>query len=145
MNILECVYGFFACNAMLGLGIYLTWRQLAFQKTAKSVSAIVKEIRHMQRTERVGRSDQTVTYYAPVVEFPTEDGRLITYESKQYIYPNRFEIGMEIEVLYDPLNPTNAQVYTHFVLIWFVPVAFLVAGSIMAVNYFRFILLGPAA
>jgi hypothetical protein len=66
----------------------------------------------------------------PVVKFYDPDGAPITFTSSAHVGwrfgPSR---GEQVRVIYDPDDPTKAAIGS-FMLLWFLPTAFLAAGLI---------------
>ena len=49
------------------------------------------------------------TKYSPVFQFKTTDGRTIEVEDSQASTPPRFHVGEQVDVLYNPQNPSRAR------------------------------------
>ncbi len=138
------------CIAYAGLGMgLLAWgqslcrKQFAFNKTAQMATGTVTEILTTRMKESTSRGgSRWTTYFAPVVEFRPEGGAVVTHRCDTYVYPNRYAIGMPIEIRYNPANPQEAQLNST-VVEWLRPVAVsifgtisFVGGTIGAIGYF---------
>jgi hypothetical protein len=113
--------------ALFGLGIaYLGWnvraRTLDFIADSSRAAGSVVEMQTRQD------SDGDTLFY-PVVEFTTAEGETIEFRSSTGSNPPRFEVGEEVEVLYDPLLPENARV-SSFVDLWLFPTILLAFGGV---------------
>jgi hypothetical protein len=112
---------------LFGLGIaYFGWsaraRTLDFIADSSRAAGSVVEMQTRQDSE----GD---TLFYPVVEFTTADGEIVRFRSSTGSNPPRFEVGEEVEVLYDPLLPENARV-SSFVDLWLFPTILLAFGGI---------------
>lgn len=56
--------------------------------------------------------NQKGIYRAPIVRFVTQDNRTITFLSRLDVNVDffKYQIGQEVEVIYDKNNPNNAQI-----------------------------------
>ena len=116
----------------LALSYSLYAKQMRFAATAKPAMGIVTDILITKQQERNGRNSSTTSYYAPVVEFRTEVGAMVTYRCNDYVASNRYQIGMPIEIRYDPANPSEAQLNSRY-LVWLWPVTAAVIGVVFSV------------
>lgn len=137
MNSIVFAMGFAFCclgPVLLVVGYHRIRWQLAFQAAAKKATGIVTEV--LVTRQWVGRRgpDRTEmeTYFAPVFVFKTESGAQFTHRSDVYVSPNRYKVGMELEILYDPANPAVAQ-ENHRMIMWIWPVAILILGIMSVV------------
>lgn len=100
-------------NAVLGpvclvLGVLaVVWAVLAyrserrFEKTAQRATGVVQEL----IPERIQR---TVMYF-PVIRFTTAAGVIVSVKSKSG-RSGGYQVGQSIRVLYDPADPSNAEI-----------------------------------
>ncbi len=58
--------------------------------------------------------------YVPVIEFQTHDGQVTRFTDGIGTYPAEYEVGAEVDVLYDPEDVQQARVYS-WKRIWFGP------------------------
>lgn len=58
--------------------------------------------------------------YYPVIEFRTPDGRMVRFTDGVGTYPAEYQVGTEVEVLYDPNNVGTARVMS-WKRIWLEP------------------------
>jgi len=96
--------------------------------TAKGKVVKIKE-RLEERTDSEGYTT-TQKMYLPVIEFTTKDGQKITSMSQvSTANPNKWEIGQEIDILYDPENPNNAKINKKL-NVYILPVIFIILAII---------------
>ncbi|KOS07288.1 hypothetical protein AM493_15510 [Flavobacterium akiainvivens] len=113
----------FACAFILAGNKYLL-KVRHLKKVGKTAVAIVMRNNYKKNTSY---GSVNKGYYYPVVRFTTESGDIITKELNFGRYPPMSE-GGEIELLYDPANPREAE-----------------AASAMAFSPWLFIAIGVAA
>jgi hypothetical protein len=70
-------------------------------------------------TDKVDK-DQGVNY-APTFIFATESGQLIKSQSAVASNPPSFSVGQQVPILFDPQNPSSAEINTTMQL-WFVSI-----------------------
>jgi hypothetical protein len=58
--------------------------------------------------------------YVPVVDFQTRDGQAVRFTDGIGTFPPEYEVGAQVNVLYDPSDVQNARV-TSWKRIWFAP------------------------
>lgn len=56
--------------------------------------------------------------YRPVISFKTESGRTVKFAASVSSRPKPFQIGDQVEVIYEPEQPQKAQI-NRFVYVWF--------------------------
>jgi len=101
--------------------------------------------RVVEMTERrlyVNEQDRVVEeYYYPVVEFSANDGKRRSVQLNEGSSSPQYEVGDEVEVLYDPKHPLDARIksFGSSALMWILPgitgilgIAFL--GAVIAVR-----------
>lgn len=64
--------------------------------------------------------------YHPVITFYTASGEKKTFTAGGGAYPAKYEIGETVTILYDPDNPSDAEIKSWEM--WFVPILFMVIG-----------------
>lgn len=93
-----------------GLGGYWLWTILSFWRRAERVSGVVTELR-TRRKVRIGdmnlRTNGQLSY--PVVQFTTHEGRDVETTTYTAAQPMPARPGDETTVLYDPTDPTFAE------------------------------------
>lgn len=77
-------------------------QQVRFIEHSKKTSAVVVE----------NYVDPHEGGYFPVVEFKTPEGKTFTFRGHVGSDLPKFQIGQQVEVLYDPTKPENAQIDT---------------------------------
>ncbi|WP_346086341.1 DUF3592 domain-containing protein [Sphingobacterium ginsenosidimutans] len=97
---------------MVGLGLvllffaFLTFRNvLLFLKKAEKTTATVIRLRIIE-------SDGEV--YSPIFRFRTWDENEYEYELAEASNPASWSVGETETIIYDPADPTKAQLYTYF-------------------------------
>ncbi|MBK9924467.1 MAG: DUF3592 domain-containing protein [Anaerolineales bacterium] len=79
---------------------YTSWKLDTEGKTA--IGTVV-------RLEESSDSDGGCCVYSPVVEFTAND-QTYSFESGNASYPPAYEVGEEVNVIYDPADPNTAQI-----------------------------------
>jgi len=93
-----------AAFAALGIGAARSSRR--FEESAARAAATVTDV----RSRSVGRGTSGGIVWIPVVRFRTADGRTIDAEAGGGTNVKRWEPGQQIEVAYDPANPSDIRV-----------------------------------
>jgi hypothetical protein len=99
----------------IAFGFYSRWEQTAFFKTCKKTTGVVTG--HVKKTDKESdssrrKSDYPKTYYYPVVRFETQGGDEISFTaSSRYSSETDIPEGREMDVYYDPTNPSKARLY----------------------------------
>jgi len=75
------------------------------------------------------RSSKGGTMYHPVYTFKTEDGQDVTREDKLGSTPPAFEVGQEVQVLYNSRNPQNSKI-KNFSGLYYTPSILFFMGAI---------------
>ena len=88
---------------LLFIAVFLFVRQKQFLAKARKAPGVVSAV-------RTTTDDDGGEMYAPIVDFRTETGAPATYKSTLYTRPSRYRQGVQVELLYDPDNPANAQI-----------------------------------
>ncbi len=88
---------------------------------------------------RLEESDSTeggCCVYSPVIEFDAS-GQTYSFEGDNASYPPAYEVGEEVNVLYDPANPDTAQI-NKWTERWLLPIIIIPAMLITALilNFF---------
>jgi len=96
------------------IGMFLFVRTRVFIGKAQEVKATVTQMVYSHSSEGGGG-------YSPVYQFRTLDGQTIVIQDSLASNPPRFQVGQQIEVLYDPGNPQNARI-NRWMSLYFVPV-----------------------
>ena len=76
--------------------------------------------------------------YHPVVRFTTTAGETKTFTAGGGSYPAKYEIGETVTVMYNPADPSEAQIKSWE--LWFVPTLFMVIGLLPPLVFGGFIL-----
>jgi len=87
--------------ALMALGGYAFSRQMEFLRRAEIATATVTT--YSIRTNSEGET------YCPILVFTRSDGLTVVYYGEVCASPPPFEIGQQVEVLYDPLEDRGAQ------------------------------------
>jgi hypothetical protein len=86
---------------LMALGGYALSRQMQFLRNAETATATVTTY-----SVRKSGGDET---YCPILVFTRSDGLTVVYYGQVCASPPPFEIGQQVEVLYDPLEDRGAQ------------------------------------
>ena len=114
----------------LVLGIRNFLRTRRFVRQASSATGAVTDVKTRTSTSHSSDGFEVRRYRYPVVRFQTQDGRTVEFESKTGTSSFSQGPGERVEVLYDPLKPEEARIKT-FMMLWFVPMIFVVLGFFM--------------
>lgn len=90
--------------ALLLLAGYAFMRQIEFQQRAEIALATVEKY-----SLRAGTEGET---YCPIFVFTRSDGLTVVYYGDVCASPPAFEIGQQVEVLYDPFEDRGVQLNT---------------------------------
>jgi hypothetical protein len=92
----------FISGVLLLLGGVLTWlRAHRKYSTWKSVSGVVTKV----VSYSISPSD---FHFYPVIEFQTQTGKIVSFESELGFYPAKHKPGQQVSVWYDEANPDIA-------------------------------------
>ena len=83
------------------IGLLLWFRTKRLIQRAHKARGVVLKI----KTVRYENRDT----FTPVVRFATSDGRALSFTDPISSYPPEFEIGEQVDVLYDPQDPHKAR------------------------------------
>jgi hypothetical protein len=100
----------------IALMIYVRTR--LFIRTAQQAKGTVIEMVYRRKSTRSGGKGGG---YLPVYQFRTLDGKKITAKDSLSSNPPRFQVGQEVDVLYNPHNPHDARI-NQWMNLYFVPV-----------------------
>ncbi|HEY2982253.1 MAG TPA: DUF3592 domain-containing protein, partial [Anaerolineales bacterium] len=87
---------------MLAIAGMLYFREQSFLQRAETATGTVTDF-NMSSSSEGGSS------YCPVIEFSTRDGQPVRYYGNVCSAPPAFDLGDQVEVLYDPDNLDNVQ------------------------------------
>ena len=88
------------------IGVFLFVRTRIFISKAQEAKGIVIELVYSRTSSSSGSSGG----YAPVYQFRTLDGQNIVIQDSLSRNPPQFQVGQEIDVLYEPGNPQKARI-----------------------------------
>jgi hypothetical protein len=107
----------------LGLGLYE-----AYQNQKKLNAFTHTEGTVIDNSYATTNHDGTLSgAYYPVVEFRETGGSLVRFNDGVGSLPPDYSVGERVNIVYDPLNPKDARIYT-WKRIWFVPTLFIAIG-----------------
>lgn len=98
------------------IGVFLFIRTRIFIGKAQEAKGTVIQMVYSRTSSSSGSGGG----YAPVYQFRTFDGQNIVIQDSLSSNPPRFQVGQEIEVLYDPGNPQKARL-NKWMNLYFVP------------------------
>ena len=79
---------------------YTSWR---LEQSGETTTGTVIEM------EESSSAEGGCCVYSPVIEF-SANGQAYTFESSNASYPPEYEVGEQVQVLYDPSDPETAQI-----------------------------------
>lgn len=83
-------------------GAYAAYNSYNLGNNGETTTSIVIELEESD-------SDGSCCVYSPIIEFEA-NGQTYTFESGNASNPPEYEIGEEVKILYNPENPSNAQI-----------------------------------
>ena len=99
------------------IGVFLFIRTRIFIGKAQKAKGIVIQLVYSRTSSSSGSGGG----YAPVYQFRTLDGQNIVIQDSLSSNPPRFQVGQEIDVLYESGNPQKARI-NKWMNLYFVPV-----------------------
>lgn len=128
MNSLFSLSGLFAIVgvALIVIGIFAFFRRRAqLSHSIVTIGSVVELLPQRQSGEYVveknpadGVKIKRKYLYRPVISFKTESGRTVKFAASVSSSPKPFQIGDQVEVIYEPDQPQKAQI-NRFVYLWF--------------------------
>lgn len=106
---------------LLGGSFYHYQERQAFLEKAESTQGTVIEL--------IPTKSKNSTSYYSLVEFTTKTGEKIRFSSSISTNPPTYDVGENVEVLYDPLDPKRADINGFFSL-YLMPLIFGILGTI---------------
>ena len=99
------------------IGVFLFIRTRIFIGKAQEVKGTVIQMVYSRTSSSSGSGGG----YAPIYQFKTLDGQNIVIQDSISSNPPRFQVGQEIDVLYESGNPQKARI-NKWMNLYFVPV-----------------------
>lgn len=93
-------------------------------KVNREESAPGRVVEVIERRQYINEEDRIIEeYYYPVVEFVAKDGRRRSVQLNEGSSTPAFEVGDEVEVLYEPEHPLDARIksFGSSALMWILP------------------------
>lgn len=117
---------------IIGLGItilgYFTLKKnRRLSKVGIKTLAKVIDISEQHSTDSEGYS--TTSYY-PVLEFLDDQQQSFSFQGNVGGGKRKYKVGQEIEILYDPADPTKAQM-KNFGAQWIMPIVLMIVGLML--------------
>ncbi|GAB4577784.1 MAG: hypothetical protein Fur0022_05160 [Anaerolineales bacterium] len=110
---------------VIGVGVLAFFRQRAQVARSMVAIGIVMDLIPVRAEGEyvVSKGEETTKIeqkyrYRPEIRFKTHAGRTINFIAPIATRPPRYAIGDEVEVIYDPENPSTAQINS-FLYLWF--------------------------
>lgn len=103
-------------GGMTFAAVFLWVRTRAFLNAAQKTQGVITQMIY-RRSSKGGGS------YLPEYSFKTLEGQQITVRDNLSSNPPMFQVGQQIEVLYDPQNPQNARI-NKWMNLYFLPALF---------------------
>ena len=85
-------------------GAYIAYNSWNLTKNGETTTG---EVTRMEESQS---SEGGCCVYSPVIEFEA-NGQTYTFEGDNASYPPEYKVGEEVRVLYNPADPSNAQIY----------------------------------
>jgi hypothetical protein len=110
---------------LMGLGAVLFGRQRVYLRQALTATGVVVELLPMQKSGdyRIKRTAsglevQRKYLYRPVIRFKAANGRTHKFMANVSSRPAPYQVGEQVEVIYDPNKPHKAYI-NRFLYRWF--------------------------
>jgi hypothetical protein len=71
--------------------------------------------------------------YCPVVSYTTRNGQTLEHRSNICAWPAAYEVGDQVRMYYNPLNPSSVQM-NNFFGTWFFPILFGFMGIVFSAS-----------
>lgn len=104
------------------VGFVLVCSRLIFISESISAEGIVVDI--LKKVEE----DETEGVFQPKVMFHTNDGEQISFISDVGSNPPAYNLGETVNVLYNPINPSNAEINS-FLSLWLLQLVLILIGT----------------
>ncbi|HRH43323.1 MAG TPA: DUF3592 domain-containing protein [Pyrinomonadaceae bacterium] len=103
-------------TTFFAVSIFLIIRKILRMKKWAKTKGVVLDVKISQGTQQpMGTTRNTL--FKPKVRFQTADGQVIDYEPKTSNNWSNYNVGQEIDVYYDPQQPSNVMFGKWFGLI----------------------------
>lgn len=113
-------------------GAYAAYNSYNLGKNGEETTGIVIAL------EESSNADNGCCVYSPIIEF-TANGQTYTIEGDSASYPPEYEVGEEVQILYNPQNPNNAQI-NKLLERWLMPII-IIPTMIFAALIFTFVMI----
>lgn len=121
------LFGVVGLGMLLGSWMAFTSTQKFLENSELSEGTVISNELHYSHDEEGNREK----YYYPIVEFQTQEGENVKFEADFGSYPPMYQVGEQISIIYNPQNPTDAQINSFWTL-WFVSILLLGMGGVFA-------------
>jgi hypothetical protein len=113
---------------LLAIAGFVFFREQSFLNTAEAATGTVTDFNLSSNSDGSGGT------YCPVIDFTTNAGEAVKYYANMCSSPPSYDVGEQVEVLYDAQNIKNVQMkgfwsqYTAVVVLGFIGAPFFLAG-----------------
>ncbi|HEY0720872.1 MAG TPA: DUF3592 domain-containing protein [Gammaproteobacteria bacterium] len=122
------IFGGIGVAAFLGGSVWAYKRYTLYSNGAHTEGVVVKNFESVTSDGDSSQRSTSISYY-PVVEFTAQNGVKVNFHGSTGSSVPDFEVGARVAVIYDPHNPSSAQI-DDFSQMWLGPVAIVVVGVI---------------
>ncbi len=119
------------------IGVFILIKEINFKNKAAGAKGII--IDYDVRTETSGSSkghQSTHTYYFPIIEFSVNETKYKFTSNASYSKEDG-PVGSEIEILYDPADPNNAEMKSGTLLVPIIFIGLGILAILLSVILFR--------
>lgn len=113
-----------------GFGAYTFKKNQKLAKNGVKTMAKVIDISEQIDTDSEGFSSKS---YYPVLEFVDQGSKKHTFKGNVGGGKRKYHLDQEIEIIYDPTNPEQAQM-KNFVTQWIMPIVIIIVGAMLVVG-----------
>jgi len=126
MNILLLIIGL----SLSAFGVFTFKKNQKLAKNGVKTMAKVVDISEQTDTDSEGFSSKS---YYPVLEFVDQNSQKHKFKGNVGGGKRKYHLDQEIEIIYDPANPTQAQMKNFFTQ-WVMPVIIVIVGVMLAIG-----------
>lgn len=113
-----------------GFGVYTFKKNQKLAKNGVKTMASVIDISEQTDTDSEGYSSKS---YYPVLEFVDQNSQKHKFKGNVGGGKKKYHLDQEIEIIYDPANPEQAQM-KNFVTQWIMPIVIIIVGAMLVVG-----------
>lgn len=126
MNILLLIIGL----SLSAFGVFTFKKNQKLAKNGVKTMAKVVDVSEQTDTDSEGFSSKS---YYPVLEFVDQNSQKHKFKGNVGGGKRKYHLDQEVEIIYDPTNPAQAQMKSFFTQ-WIMPMIIVVVGIMLAIG-----------